>query len=238
MPSITAEPPVIPSSGELLNSIRSSCTSIAEAACIQVDETAFQQLVSDWESEGSVRASSKDYSLALPLRFDSVGAEVNIVSLICALSILSPTQALLDQLPGASSSTPPTSTTLVRQLILGLYLSAPPANHLDASSPLSAAHLAAMGEGEVAELLGLKIHVEKQVEHIPIAMLAERGGPGSAIVVRLTKAMNTLGQRLVDNRYVDLGAFVLETLGQCKGKGKEREEEAIGHFVQRVSLGP
>ena len=226
MPSISAQPPPLPSASTLLAEVRSSCSQYSTA----IDEDALDALLEEVAASPEP-PSLKDYSLVMPLRWDSVGAEINFFSLVAVLSILSPLQCHINELPGGDN----TPAMLVRQLLVGLYLSAPPSNHLSAPSPLSSAHLAALQENEVAEVLNLKIHVEKSVAHIPVATLAERGGPGSEIVARLTTTLNRVGQRLSDNRYVDLGAFVVETLAQCKGKASE--EEALGTFVHRVSKG-
>ncbi|PWN25702.1 hypothetical protein BDZ90DRAFT_233713 [Jaminaea rosea] len=232
MPSISAEPPLLPSASTLLREVRSSCTQCSLA----LDEAAIDALLQSIASSSYSRQppSLRDYSLSLPLRWDSLGAELNFISLIALLSILSPLQKHIDALPSDTPGSPPPSPAmLTRQLLLGLYLSAPPSNHLSAPSPLSAGHLAGIQENEVAEVLNLKIHVERKVEHIPVATLAERGGPGSEVVKRLTECLNRVGKRLVESRYVDLGAFVAETLRQCKGMGSE--EEAMGTFVRRLA---
>lgn len=229
MPSISLAPPNLPLPSVLLRQIRSSCAEATKAAGIRIDEARLSALLAS--SSPLPSATSKDYSLAFPLKWDSTSHEVNFLSLLAVLSVLSPSESLLRQLPNT-----PSPSSLPRHLLLGLYLSAPPSNHASAPSPLSSAHLAGLKDGEVADIVGLKIHQEKRVEHIPVATLAERGGPGSEVVSRMRETLNRVGDRCVENRYVDLGAFVAETLGQCKsiaaGKG---EEEAVGHFVNRVS---
>lgn len=232
MPSISAEPPALPGPSSLLATVKQASQNAASRAGLTVDEAAIEGLLKEFNSSSPPpRASAKDYALALPLRWDSVGAEVNFLSLLSLISILSPAQIYLDQLPSS-----PTPASLARHLLLGLYLSAPPTNHATAPSSLSSGHLAALGDGEVAEILGLKIHQEKKLDHIPVATLAERGGPGSEVVDRLRSALNYTGDQLVKSRYVDLGAVVMETLSQCKGVAAGKgDAEAVGHFVHRVS---
>lgn len=234
MPSISLAPPSLPLSSALLSQIKSSTAEATKAAGVQIDEARLSELLASSSSSPLPAATSKDYSLAFPLKWDSTSHEVNFLSLLAVLSVLSPSEALLRQLPNS-----PSPSSLPRHLLLGLYLSAPPSNHASAPSPLSSAHIASLKDGEVADIVGLKIHQEKRVEHIPVATLAERGGPGSEVVSRMRETLNRVGDRCVENRYVDLGAFVAETLGQCKGIAAGKgEEEAVGHFVNRVSREP
>lgn len=228
MPSISTAPPALPRPASILDSIQSSCQSVTEAAGLKIRQEALQQFIESIDEP----ASPKDYSLIFPLRWDSTAQEVNFLSLLSVLSILSPNQYHLRQLPND-----PSPSSIPRHLLLGLYLSSPPSNHLSAPSPLSSGHLASLGDGEIADILGLKIHQERKVEHIPVATLAERGGPGSEVTSKLRRTINRVGEKLVENRYVDLGAFIMETLQQCKGlAGSSSEEEVVGHFVNRVSI--
>ncbi|CAO1616748.1 unnamed protein product [Parajaminaea phylloscopi] len=237
MPTISAMPPPLPGPSGLLKEVTGSCLNAMQSAGVSLDADVLDEIVAEYTAQTSGSSSStasvKDYALALPLRWDSVAAEVNFIALIAIVSVLSPLQVRLDQLP--ASPAPPTPASLARHLLLGLYLSAPATNHATTSSPLSSSHLAVLADGEIADILGLKIHEEKRVEHIPVATLAERGGPGSDIVDKLREVLNHVGDKLVQSRYVDLGALVMETLAQCKGVAASKgDEEAVGHFVHRM----
>ncbi|CAO1623105.1 unnamed protein product [Sympodiomycopsis kandeliae] len=229
--TISRVPPSLPSS-DILSSIHETCAVVTSRSGIQVDEERLAALLS--EAKDSKHATAQDYSFAFPLRWDSTASEVNFVALLCVLSNLSSYQSLISQLPASSRTTP---SSIPRQLLLGLYLSAPPENaSTSAGATLSSSHLSSIGDGQVAELLQLKIHEEKKVEHIPVATLNERGGPGSEIVTKIRETLNRIGDTCIENRYVDLGTFVVETLQQCKGvASRESEEAAVGHFISRVT---
>lgn len=190
-------------------------------------------------SESSITsATAQDYSFVFPLKWDSTGAEVNFLTLLCLTSNLGPFQCYLSRLGGEDGHST-TASSLPRQLLIGLYLSSPPENHSTSSGvPLSSSHLTSLGDGEVAELLRLKIHQEKKVDHIPVATLSQRGGPGSEIVSRVREGLNRIGEACIASRYVDVGAFVMETLTQCRGvvdRNGGDEAAGVGHFVARVT---
>lgn len=243
MSNLTTVSPALPNSPDLLETVKQSCKEVTNSAGIDINQTTLRELIEAYTQSPGDSASStsalcqpanvRDYALALPLRWDSLGAEVNFIALIALTSVLSPLQARLDELPASPSV--PTSASLSRHLLLGLYLSASAANHTAALSPLSSNHLAALGDGEIAEILGLKIHEEKRVEHIPIATLAERGGAGSDVVIRLRQTLNYVGEKLMESQYIDMGTLVMETLTQCKTIAASKgETEAVGHFAHRL----
>lgn len=229
---ITREPPSLPTpAAKILPSIFETCSEATRKAGLEIDSTHLEALVEEARASGH-HATAQDFSLAFPLKWDSIGAEVNFLSLLCVLSRLSPYQSLLSQLNTTAASIP-------RHLLIGLYLSAPAENHsTSAGVPLSSSHLTSLGDGEIADLLQIKIHQEKRVDHIPVATLAERGGPGSEVVSNLRASLNRIGEAGVQSRYVDLGAFVMETLKQCKGivdREAGDDVEAIGHFIARLN---
>ena len=204
--TISSAPPALTTpSSNLLRTITESCAQATTAAGISIDSSRLDALLSNTTIPS---ATAQDYSFAFPLKWDSTGAEVNFLTLLCLTSNLGPFQCFLSQLSGQST----TASSLPRQLLIGLYLSSPPENHSTSPGvPLSSSHLTSLGDGEVAELLRLKIHQEKKVDHIPVATLNERGGPGSEVVSRVREGLNRIGEACIDSRYVDVGAFVLET---------------------------
>jgi len=159
---------------------------------------------------------SKQHGTALPLSFPSVAAEVNLLSLLALLNLGASFRVPLYQATGRGTY------DNVRALVLSLYL--------DDSSPslLSARGMQSVGKEQIASLLRVSLHTERPHPSMPAVILGELGGPMYDFVTRVTEAMNGTGSILLEQGYADLGAFVLEALGEAErvGRGNGKGPEA------------
>ena len=143
--------------------------------------------------------------MLLPLKFDSIADEINVLSLLSILNFTSGYRVPLHEATGRGAF------DTIRAFIFSMYLTAVTGS---GENLLSAKGMRAIEEGKVAELMGLadKVHVEKPHATIPGVVVGELGGPVWEVVQLVTKVMRETGDVLVKGGYSDLGAFVLEAL--------------------------
>jgi hypothetical protein len=159
------------------------------------------------------------HGMMLPLKFPSVLAELNILSLLSLLNFASGYRVSLHEATGRGAF------DNIRAFVFSLYISSSVGAEDDL---LSAKGMQAITEGKVAELMNVadKVHVEKPHATIPGVKVGELAGPVWELVQLVTKVMNETGNVLVQGGYQDLGAFVLEAL---KEGDKVRTKDDAGN---------
>lgn len=95
----------------------------------------------------------------------------------------------------------------IRALAFSLYLTS--SNERDL---LSASGMQSINQPKIAELMGVKLHVEKPHDTIPGLTVGTLGGPMNELVNLITQVLNETGSILVKSGYPNLGAFVVEAL--------------------------
>lgn len=88
-----------------------------------------------------------------------------------------------------------------------------------------------MSEQQVAQHMGVTIHVERPHEKIPGLTVGELGGPIYELVKLISSTLIETGQILEASRYSDLGSFVLESL---KEGAKADPSASLGIVLERV----
>lgn len=124
---------------------------------------------------------------------------------------------------------------------MGLYLSSPDSNDSDSTGLLSSKGLKNLSATTVAEILQVKLHVEKPHETIPGLTVGLREGPINEAVELIVQACNETGKTLEEANHRCLGDFVVEQLkGSQKVKEETKDEEkAANYFLEAlVSLIP
>jgi hypothetical protein len=88
-----------------------------------------------------------------------------------------------------------------------------------------------LNEQQVAQYMGVTIHVERPHENIPGVTVGELGGPAYDVVKLISSTLTETGQILDASGYSDLGSLVLESL---KEGGKVDPNASLGIVLERV----
>lgn len=110
------------------------------------------------------------------------------------------------------------------KLLIGLYLSSPESKDPTSTGSLSSKGLKNLSSSTIAEILQVKLHVERPHESIPGLTVGIREGPMNEAVELIREACNQTGRLLEGKGYESLGSFVIETL-----KGSEKVKEETGN---------
>jgi len=152
----------------------------------------------------------------MPLKFPSVAAEVNLISILSLLNFAHGYRAPLRRATGRGAY------DSIRALIFSLYLSSD-ASEADGGL-MSAKGMRRISSAAVADLMQLTnhVHVERPHPTIPALTVGQLGGPLYELVGLVTKVLNETGEFLVKGGYPDLGTYVLEALKEGERVGDER----------------
>ncbi|KAL1682673.1 hypothetical protein EV122DRAFT_259053 [Schizophyllum commune] len=202
----------LPQSGAYLRAIRESARKARESQHVRIDEDAIRALLLSPAFTTTFTRLSKNHGLALPLRFSSPLAELNFLSVLALLNFASGYRTPLHAETGRGA------WDNIRALAFALHIESAG----DAGELLSAEGMRAIGDGKVAELLRVNVHLERAHETIPGVTVGELGGPLYELVRLITRTLNETGERLVEMGYPDLGTLVAEAL---KAGGKARKED-------------
>ena len=150
----------------------------------------------------------------MPLKFPSVAAEVNLVSILSLLNFAHGYRVPLRRATGRGAY------DTIRALIFSIYLSSD--SDAGDGGPMSAKGMCSISSAAVADLMQLAnhMHVERPHPTIPALTVGQLGGPLYELVGLVTKVLNETGDFLVKGGYPDLGSYVLEAL---------KEGERVGH---------
>ncbi|KAJ7647502.1 hypothetical protein FB45DRAFT_893607 [Roridomyces roridus] len=183
-----------PPSGEYIESIRTPTD-------VLITEDAIKRLLLSPAFTTSFKRVSASHGLAMPLNFASVGAELNVLSLLSVLNFASGFRVPLHVATGRGA------WDCMRAFVFSLFITSSSEEDL-----LSARGIQSISQGKVAELMGVNIHVERPHETLQHVTIGELGGPLYDLVKLVTRVLNETGEILVNMGYPDLGFFVLEAL--------------------------
>ena len=157
---------------------------------------------------GSFQRLKATHGQLLPLKYPSIVAELNVLSILTVLNMASGYRVPLHKATGRGAY------DNIRMLVMALYLS----STVEADY-MSARGMVALDHQKVADLMGVlkHIHVETPHKSLPGIIVGELGGPIFELVRIITKILNETGQELQSGGYPDLGTFLLEALKKAKG---------------------
>lgn len=152
----------------------------------------------------------------MPLKFPSVAAEVNLISILSLLNFAHGYRVPLRRATGRGAY------DNIRALVFGLYLSSP--LEADGGELMSAKAMHSISSAAVADLMQLTnhMHVERPHPTIPALTVGQLGGPLYELVGLVAKVLNETGEFLVEGGYPDLGEYVLEALKEGERVGQDR----------------
>lgn len=165
---------------------------------------------------------SHAHGVVFPLQFPSVLSELNFVAVLSLLNFGHYARASLKDATGRGAY------DSIRALLFGLFL----ASTDDDSDLLSAQGMKTISSGRVAELMQLTNHIHIETAHptIPGLTIGQLGGELYQLVNQITTVLNETGDILVERKYANLGAFVLDALrkGQSVENGPVDPEVVLG----------
>ena len=152
----------------------------------------------------------------MPLKFPSVAAEVNLISILSLLNFAHGYRVPLRRATGRGAY------DTIRALIFSLYLSSDP--EAGGERLMSAKGMRSVSSATVADLMQLTNHMHVETPHptIPALTVGQLGGPLYELVGLVTKVLNETGDFLVEGGYPDLGSYVLEALKAGERVGHEK----------------
>jgi len=159
--------------------------------------------------------------VAMPLKFASILDELNVLSLLALLNFGSSFDAPLRAQTGHGAS------NAIRALIFSMYLSSTPSS----GDLLSAEGMKTLSATQVAEFMGVNVHVEKAHATIPGIVVGELGGPVHRFVHLVTSTINETGTILLNSGYPNLGFLVVEALKEGERAQSAERPNAISEVV-------
>ncbi|KAJ7124914.1 hypothetical protein C8R44DRAFT_781783 [Mycena epipterygia] len=211
----------LPASGEFLQSIRTSSKALREAANISIEEQSIKRLLLSPAFTSSFKRVSASHGLAMPLKFPSSGAELNLLSILCLLNFGSGYREPLHAQTGHGA------WDCMKAFVFSLYIT----SSTDGDDLLSARGMQNISEGRVAELMRVSVHTEKPHETLAHVTVGELRGPMYDFVKLVTRVLNETGEILVNTGYPDLGMFVLEALKDGRKARSDTNHHADVEFI-------
>ena len=193
---------------------------------LQIHPATLAQLLTSPLLLSTFRSLSTAHGVHMPLKFPSVAAEVNLISILSLLNFAHGYRVPLRR------ATRRGAYDTIRALVFSLYLS----SDAEAGGGLmSARGMRSVSRAAVADLMQLTnyVHVERSHPTIPALKVGQLGGPLYELVGLVTKVLNETGEFLVKGGYLDLGTYVLEALKEGERVGQERgvDVETVLHQV-------
>ncbi|EIN11942.1 hypothetical protein PUNSTDRAFT_62993 [Punctularia strigosozonata HHB-11173 SS5] len=205
--------PPFPAIGDYLKAIRESSRAVRQAFNITIEPTSIERLLLSPAFTGTFTRVSKSHGLGMPLNFPNELAELNLLAVLSLLNFGHGYRVVLHSQTGRGA------WDSIRALVFSMYISG--------EEMLNAKSMSSVQAQTIAELMGVKTHVERAHESIPGLTVGKLGGEGYQLVKMITDVLNETGTILVQTGYRDLGQFVAETLKEGKKAAKTASEQNV-----------
>lgn len=175
----------------------------------QVTDDAVKRLLFSPSFCHTFKRASSNHGLHFPLKFPSVLSELNFLSVLCLLNFASGYRVPLHEQTGRGA------WDNIRALAFGMYLS----SATDQGDLLTAKGMRTITPQQIAELMSVKIYVERSHETLPGVTVGELGGHVYDLVKLISATLNETGEILERSGMPDLGSFVLRSLTSKRSGG-------------------
>ncbi|KAL6308188.1 hypothetical protein BKA93DRAFT_603527 [Sparassis latifolia] len=218
---MTTPLPPFPPKGGFIGAVNESSRALRQRAGIEINHKKIKLLLTSGYFTSTYARLRESHGMAMPLKFPSLLAELNLLSILSLLNFGSGYRVPLHVATGRGAF------DNIRALVLGLYISS--STGTGEGNYLSATGMRDIKEHTIADLMGVTdaLHVEHAHESVPAVTVGELGGPIWELVKLLTQALNETGTVLVNSGYPDLGSFVLEALNE--GDKLKNSAESVNH---------
>ncbi|BGP02784.1 Queuosine salvage protein [Rhodotorula toruloides] len=213
----------LPPPTDLLSTIRSSCATLTAKSGITIDPANIDEYIlsmpqDDWKRE----SGPEKHGVRLPLVFDSVEEELNVLGTLALLNFLSGYRHALHRLTGRGAF------STMEMLVLSAYISS--SDNPD-SSILSARGMRQATVAQLADLARIETHVEKAHPTLGSAVkVGEKDEEAFEILGLLAGVLKETSEVLdrLGNR--SIGAWLLEKLGDAEGDGPKLVRDLASTF--------
>ncbi|KAJ3327040.1 hypothetical protein HDU76_012410 [Blyttiomyces sp. JEL0837] len=211
--STSAVPVQLPPTGQFVKAVRDSCKEIVEsgdlAEWVQVNPSAIQPFLSSQSPDLFKELTVDHDAFALPLRYDTIDREIDLIALMHILNFGGGWRVLLHEAAGRGT---------FDTLRFGAM-----AMHLSCGNRISARYLKELSLAEVASLLDLPI--TRDVPHATLPMTISEPHPLRPFVQSLTDVMNECGRILEEGGWLaGFSSFILDITKPVGGKPRPAEE--------------
>ncbi|KAF9245003.1 hypothetical protein BU15DRAFT_41666 [Melanogaster broomeanus] len=218
--SIQVQKPPLPINH--VDAVKRSCKELSQAQCIEVTDEAIKRLLLSPSFLTTFKRVSNHHGLKFPLNFPSVLSELNLLCVMSLLNFASGYRVPLHEQTGRGA------WDNIRALAFGLYLSSATGQ----GDLLSAKGMKSVTPHQVAELMSVKIHVERPHEELQGVTVGELGGHIYELVKLISTTLNETGNILEQSRLPDLGTFVLRSLkSKHPGGGNASVDDILKDLV-------
>ncbi|GAA5917022.1 hypothetical protein JCM8208_001713 [Rhodotorula glutinis] len=190
----------LPPPESLLRSIKESCAACTARSGIPVDRQAIEAFISSIKEQDW---TPSDHGVRMPLAFESVEDELNVLATLALLNFLSGYRHVLHRVAGRGAYSTILST------VLAAYLSSP-------DSLLSTTGMIAATAAQLAGLARISTHTERQHESLPVTV-GVKDGEAFEVLELLAGVLRQTGAALQAAGCESLGAWVHEALMRAKG---------------------
>ncbi|PKY46280.1 hypothetical protein RhiirA4_434939 [Rhizophagus irregularis] len=199
--------------GNFVQAVRTSCHACRERSRILINEDAIRDFIQNIDISHFQKLSKSD-GLQMPLKFDTLEQELNIIGLIGLLNFGSGFRKELHEECGRGAF------NTIRYGVMSIHIT---------SSPLSAHALRSLTLSEVSSFFQIPLQVE--IVHPTIeAIKVSEPSKSRALVELITWTLNDTGRILEENGYKNFAAFILE----AAKPEKQNEKSKASRFVEKV----
>ncbi|GAA5881639.1 hypothetical protein JCM3774_005705 [Rhodotorula dairenensis] len=210
----------LPPARELEQAVRASCAACTARAAIVIRDEAIAKFILDIRPQDWL-ARKDQHGVRLPLQFDSVDDELNILATIALLNFLSGYRSVLHRLTSRGAY----STVL--SLVLSAYLSSPD----DKPAPLSAQWMRDVTLAQIAELARIRTHREEEHPTLGSAVkVGVKDDEAFEVMQLLVGVLNETGEILQREGRRSLGVWLREALERAAGDGFEAVRQLAATF--------
>ncbi|PKK74597.1 hypothetical protein RhiirC2_656249 [Rhizophagus irregularis] len=199
--------------GNFVQAVRTSCHACRERSRILINEDAIRDFIQNIDISHFQKLSKSD-GLQMPLKFDTLEQELNIIGLIGLLNFGSGFRKELHEECGRGAF------NTIRYGVMSIHIT---------SSPLSAHALRSLTLSEVSSFFQIPLQVE--IVHPTIeAIKVSEPSKSRALVELITWTLNDTGRILEENGYKNFAAFILE----AAKPEKPNEKSKASRFLVRA----
>ncbi|WFD35440.1 hypothetical protein MCUN1_002294 [Malassezia cuniculi] len=202
--------------------VRAAAEAAVQRAQISIDDAAIDTVIRGIDQK-TFEQTRTHHGMAVPLRFDTPEEHINFMSSMAMLNALSGYRTAFHEATGKGAS------DNMRRLALGLFLT--PHAGADGPSPLSAAGMAVLRPGQLAEILGVSLHVEQAHPTLPAVTVGTVGGPLHEALDSLAAMCRATGKYLLDQKYASLGAYVASAISAAAAASADPIAELLTRLV-------
>ncbi|BGO95574.1 hypothetical protein NBRC10512_007831 [Rhodotorula toruloides] len=214
---------LLPPPSELVSAIRSTCATITAQGGITIEPAKIDEYIQsvpqeDWERE----SGPEKHGVRLPLVFDSVEEELDVLGTLGLLNFLSGHRHALHRLTGRGAF------STIQMLVLSAYISS--SDNPD-SSILTAHGMRQATVAQLADLARIETHVEKAHPTLGNAVkVGEKDDEAFEILGLLAGVLNKTGEMLERLGKRSMGAWLLEKLVEAEGGGAKLVHDLASTF--------